>query len=102
MPAEFSHEPELGLAAGADGLDLVRRMLAEAAEHLAPGATLVVEVGNSAPAVAALWSEVPFEWLEFTAGGEGVFAIAREALLAHAATFERTRRFGTGGSSTRA
>jgi len=91
MPAEFSHEPLLGLAAGDDGLDLVRIMLAEAAAHLLEGGSLVVEVGNSCEAVAELWPEVPFEWLEFAAGGAGVFLIGRADLLAHAATFERTR-----------
>lgn len=47
MPAEFHHEPELGLACGDDGLDLVRRMLAEAADHLSEKGLLIVEVGNS-------------------------------------------------------
>lgn len=90
LPAEFAHEPVLGLAAGVDGLDLVRRMLAEAADHLAPGGSLVVEVGNSAAAVRTLWPDLPFAWLEFARGGEGVFLLDREALLAHRSRFART------------
>ena len=87
MPAEFAHEPRLGLAAGDDGLDLVRRMLVAAPAHLRDGGTLVVEVGNSAAALRALWPDVAFEWLELTAGGDGVFALDRGALLAHAEAF---------------
>ena len=87
MPREFEHEPILGLAAGEDGLDLVRLILAGAAERLAPEGSLVVEVGNSAPAVSEVWPEVAFEWLEFAAGGEGVFLLGRETLLAHADAF---------------
>jgi len=90
MPAEFGHEPLLGLAAGADGLDLVRRMLFEAAAHLTDGGSLVVEVGNSAEAVGRTWPEVPFAWLEFASGGEGVFLIDRDTLIAHRERFTRT------------
>ena len=91
MPAEFGHEPALGLAAGRDGLDLVRLILAGAAERLTPGGSLVVEVGNSAPAVVATWPEVPFDWLEFASGGAGVFLLGRETLLEHADALERSR-----------
>lgn len=86
MPSEFGHEPALGLAAGEDGLDRVREILAGAAEHLSPNGLLVVEVGNSAPAVEAAWPSVPFEWLEFPSGGDGVFLLSRSTLLRHAET----------------
>ncbi len=76
MPAEYSHEPALGLACGDDGLDLVRRMLAEAADHLTEQGVLVVEVGNSQVHVEALYPEVDFTWLEFEQGGHGVFLLA--------------------------
>lgn len=81
MPAEFHAEPELGLAAGEDGLDLVAPMLAAAPKHLRPGAWIVIEVGNSAPAIEARWPQLPVTWLEFSAGGSGVFAIQREDLV---------------------
>lgn len=83
-PAEFRHEPELGLAAGEDGLDIVRRMLAGAARHLEPGGVLICEVGNSAEALQRDYAEVPFTWLAFEHGGHGVFMITRELLIEHA------------------
>jgi ribosomal protein L3 glutamine methyltransferase len=87
MPAEFHHEPALGLACGEDGLDLVRRMLAEAADHLTETGTLIVEVGNSQVHVEALYPEVDFTWLEFTDGGHGVFLLAASQCRDHQALF---------------
>ncbi|SDU00354.1 50S ribosomal protein L3 N(5)-glutamine methyltransferase [Halopseudomonas salegens] len=78
LPDEYHHEPEMGLAAGADGLDLVRRILAEAADHLSEDGVLVVEVGNSMVHVAATWPEVDFEWVRFSRGGHGVFVLTAE------------------------
>lgn len=75
LPDEYRHEPELGLAAGADGLDIVRCMLAGAREHLTDDGVLIVEVGNSQPAVEEAFPELPLVWLEFEAGGHGVFLI---------------------------
>ncbi|PTQ69443.1 50S ribosomal protein L3 N(5)-glutamine methyltransferase [Pseudomonas sp. GV071] len=87
MPAEYHHEPELGLACGDDGLDLVRRMLAEAADHLSEQGVLVVEVGNSQVHVEALYPEVDFTWLEFVNGGHGVFLLTAEQCRQHQALF---------------
>ncbi|MEM7452115.1 MAG: 50S ribosomal protein L3 N(5)-glutamine methyltransferase [Pseudomonadota bacterium] len=83
-PAEFRHEPELGLAAGADGLSIVRRLLAEAGSSLEPGGVLICEVGNSAEALQQEYATVPFTWLTFEHGGQGVFALTREQLEEHA------------------
>ncbi|SDU26757.1 50S ribosomal protein L3 N(5)-glutamine methyltransferase [Geopseudomonas guangdongensis] len=87
MPAEFHHEPELGLACGEDGLDLVRRMLAEAADHLSDDGLLVVEVGNSQVHVEAAYPEVEFAWVEFARGGHGVFVLSAEQCRRHQALF---------------
>ncbi len=80
LSREYKHEPELGLAAGKDGLDLVHLMLNDAAKHLNPGGLLVIEVGNSAPALEAAYPQLPFVWLEFETGGEGVFMLWAEDL----------------------
>ena len=80
MPQEFHHEPALGLAAGNDGLDIAHRIIAGAAEHLTPGGLLVVEVGNSWVALDEAYPELPFIWLEFSNGGDGVFAITEQDL----------------------
>lgn len=88
LPEEFHHEPELGLASGNDGLDLTRRILRQAADHLNDNGVLVVEVGNSWVALAEQLSEVPFTWLEFENGGDGVFVLTREQLVEHQESFK--------------
>lgn len=80
MPEEFHHEPALGLAAGNDGLDIAHRIIAKAADHLTPGGLLVVEMGNSWVALDEAYPELPFIWLEFANGGDGVFALTEQDL----------------------
>ncbi len=82
LPEEFHHEPELGLASGPDGLELTRKILANAAQHLNEGGLLFVEVGNSMVALNDQFPTLPFTWLEFERGGHGVFMLTREQLLA--------------------
>jgi len=87
LPAEYHAEPGLALAGGDDGLDLVREILRQAAEHLTPHGVLICEVGSSAEALEWQFPEVPFTWLEFARGGDGVFLLTREQLVAYAASF---------------
>lgn len=83
LPDEYRHEPELGLAAGSNGLDLVIPMLRDAKYHLNPGGVIIVEVGNSEEALAELFSEVPFMWLSFEYGGDGVFMLDANEIEKH-------------------
>ena len=85
LPEEYLREPELGLRAGADGLDIVRRILAEAEAHLEPHGLLVVEVGDSEVNLAEAYPDVPFIWLEFEFGGGGVFVLTAQQLKEHRA-----------------
>ncbi len=82
FPPEYAAEPRLAHLGGDDGLDLVRRILARAAEFLTPGGTLVVEVGQAGPALEAAMPDIDFIWLD-TEGSEGeVFMLSAEQLCA--------------------
>ncbi|MBC8946281.1 50S ribosomal protein L3 N(5)-glutamine methyltransferase [Xenorhabdus indica] len=80
LPDEFHREPELGLAAGCDGLDLARRILATAPDFLTEEGVLICEVGNSMIHLIEQYSYVPFTWLVFEHGGDGVFMLTRKQL----------------------
>ncbi len=87
LPKEFKHEPELGLAAGTDGLKLVRRILANAAGYLTDNGILICEVGNSMVHMMNQYDHIPFTWLEFENGGHGVFMLTRQQLVDCASDF---------------
>ncbi|TLU67724.1 50S ribosomal protein L3 N(5)-glutamine methyltransferase [Thalassotalea litorea] len=80
MPEEFHHEPEMGLGCGHDGLDLVRKILAQSGNYLNDDGVLICEVGNSMVHVIAEYPQLPLRWLEFEQGGLGVFAITKAQL----------------------
>ena len=80
LPPEYLHEPALALAAGEDGLDIVRRLIRDATDHLHPGGVLAVEVGHNRQLVENAFPELPFVWLPTRSGVEGVFLLRKEDL----------------------
>ncbi|MCC6658008.1 MAG: 50S ribosomal protein L3 N(5)-glutamine methyltransferase [Rhodocyclaceae bacterium] len=80
LPAEYRHEPTLALAAGEDGLDIIRRILAEAPRHLQPDGILLVEVGGNSAIVESAFPNLPFAWLESDDGDGAVFLLERAQL----------------------
>ena len=83
LPPEYSHEPDMGLRAGDDGLDLALKILRDAPAHLSTFGLLICEVGDSERALAALLPELPFAWVEFKVGQMGIFCIDRDPLVEH-------------------
>lgn len=87
LPGEYRHEPVLGLASGSDGLKLTRRILACAPDYLSDDGILICEVGNSMVHLMEQYPDVPFTWLEFENGGDGVFMLTKPQLIAARAHF---------------
>lgn len=80
LPEEYSHEPVHALNANDNGLELVINILTRVTDYLNDDGILVVEVGNSKEALIERYPEMPFIWLEFESGGEGVFLLNRNDL----------------------
>ena len=89
LPREYSHEPELGLRAGDDGLDLALRIMRDAPLHLSQDGLLVCEVGEAERALVRLLPELPLAWVEFKVGQMGIFVAERADLVAHNAEIAR-------------
>jgi len=82
LPAEYRAEPSLGLVSGEDGLDIVLKILDAAPGYLKQRGILVVEVGESAETLQEILPRVPFFWLDFDAGGDGIFMLEYDQLIA--------------------
>jgi len=83
LPAEYRHEPALGLVSGEDGLDVVRRLLASIADYLTPNGTLVMDTGATSGALAAAFPDLPFIWPEMLHGGDGISVLHARDLVRH-------------------
>jgi ribosomal protein L3 glutamine methyltransferase len=76
LPPECRFEPKLAFDGGADGLDIVRRILDEAGKHLTPHGGLLCEIGRGRELLEAAFPQLPLLWLD-TEDSEGeVFWIA--------------------------
>jgi ribosomal protein L3 glutamine methyltransferase len=80
LPDEYRHEPRLALAGGDDGMDLVRRILREAPQHMTPDAVLVLEIGNERAHFEHAFRRLDVAWLETSAGDDQVLLVTRDAL----------------------
>lgn len=89
LPAEFHAEPEMGFTGGESGLDLVIKILLDAAEYISEQGVLIVEVGSSAETLQTQFPEVPFYWLNFEHGGDGVFLLTAEQVFAFNKHFKK-------------
>lgn len=81
LPREYRWEPHLALAAGTDGLAIVKQILRDAPNYLTENGLLFVEVGNAEEALKSQYPDFPFTWLEFENGGQGVFLLYAEDKL---------------------
>jgi len=80
LPDEYRHEPEIALAGGKDGLDLVHTLLRQAARTLNPGGWLIVEIGHNRHAMDAAYPDLPLVWLDTDGGSDFVFMVDQAAL----------------------
>lgn len=83
LPDEYLHEPQFALDGGDDGLYLVDKILADAHNYMSKNGILIVEVGEAQPYLEEKYPNIPFTWLQFINGGEGVFLLTAQELLEH-------------------
>jgi ribosomal protein L3 glutamine methyltransferase len=81
LPQEYLYEPKMALGSGPDGLDATRVILEQAARHLTENGLLIVEIGHNRDALEAAYPNLPFTWLDVSAGDEFVFMLHRNDLL---------------------
>lgn len=80
LPPEYRHEPELALAGGDDGMDLVRRILAAAPDYLAPNGVLVLEIGHEYEHFMAAFPQLDAIWLDTEQTSDQILLLTREHL----------------------
>ncbi len=87
LPEEFSHEPKMALVSQKNGMELPVKILAQAADYLADNGYLFLEVGYNDEVLAESLPDVPFEWLDFSLGGQGICVFSRHDLLKYRTDF---------------
>ncbi len=80
LPSEYRHEPEMALAGGKDGLDLVHTLMRQAAKTLNPGGWLIVEIGHNKEVMTNTYPDLPLVWLDTEGGSDFVFLIDQASL----------------------
>ena len=80
LPQEYLHEPQIALAGGDDGMDLVRKIVVGAVERLSDNGVLIVEIGNERAFAEAAFPELELTWVTTSAGDDMVFLITAEQL----------------------
>ncbi len=80
LPPEYLHEPQIGLAGGADGMDLVRKIIDGAADYLTPNGILMVEIGNEREYAEAAFGHLGLTWVTTSAGDDMVFLLTADQL----------------------
>ncbi|MCS5708922.1 50S ribosomal protein L3 N(5)-glutamine methyltransferase [Candidatus Berkiella cookevillensis] len=90
LPSEYHFEPEMALVSKENGLQIVKRILSQAEQHLSDSGILIVEVGYSQGYVEEAFPDIPFTWLQFENGGEGVFLLTKDELKEFKQQLSRT------------
>jgi ribosomal protein L3 glutamine methyltransferase len=80
LPPEYLHEPQIGLAGGEDGMDLVRKIIEGAADYLTPNGILMVEIGNERDHAEAAFGHLGLTWVTTSAGDDMVFLLTADQL----------------------
>jgi ribosomal protein L3 glutamine methyltransferase len=86
---EFHAEPKMGFTGGESGLDLVIKILVDAATYLTDQGVLIIEVGSSAETLQNQFSNIPFYWLDFAQGGDGVFLLTAAQVVTFNEQFKK-------------
>ena len=89
LPEEFRHEPETALVSNELGMEIPAKILRDAPNHLSEQGWLFLEVGYNDEVLAGLFPEIPFEWIHFSMGGQGICVFKRDDLLKYRPYFDQ-------------